>query len=159
MKTFSKLALAAAVLLTAGTTMMAEDVWYLETDTQQSIPMEDVSFLLAADDDEHFSVVTNGSGTIDGVTRATFALRTVSGVEQHLAADGGELSVFPTAASSTLDVSGCRAGSKILVTSLTGQVVMTAKAADGNATIDVSRLSAGCYILTVGNSSVKFIKR
>ena len=61
MKTFSKLALAAAVLMTAGTTMMAEDVWYLETDTQQSIPMEDVSFLLAADDDEHFSVVTNES--------------------------------------------------------------------------------------------------
>ena len=159
MKTLSKLALAAAVALTAGTTMMAEDVWYLETDTQQSIPMEDVSFLLAADDDEHFSVVTTGSGTIDGVTRATFALRTVSGVERHIAADGDKLSVFPTSASSTLEVSGCRAGSKISVTSLTGQVVMGATATDGTATIDVSRLSTGCYILTVDGRSVKFIKR
>ena len=35
----------------------ASEVWYIETDTQESVPMYDVSFLLAADDNIYFSIV------------------------------------------------------------------------------------------------------
>lgn len=61
-------------------------------------------------------------------------------------------------ATSELNVTGCARGERIAVVSATGQTCIVTKADDGNATVDVSSLAKGTYILMVGKQTVKFIK-
>ena len=158
MKNRSKFALmlVAALSVFSAKAQDEKEVWHLETSTQVSIPMENVSFLIAADDDTHFSVVTKDEVTYDGILSATFAKHKVSGVGQ---VDAERVAVFPTVANSTLNISGCKQGTHITVGSLDGQVCLSTDVAADGATIDVSGLSSGCYILTVGEQTVKFIKQ
>lgn len=146
-----------AVFCAKAHNVAGEEVCYLVTDTQVEIPMEEVGFLLAADDDTYFSVVTQDSHIYKGVTRATFEKRTTVGVAQVNAQ--GQLAVYPTVSHSSLTVSGCQQGEQISVVSLAGQVCIVTEAADGGATVDVSALQPGAYLLNVGGMTVKFIKR
>lgn len=134
----------------------ATDTWYMVTDTQERIPMDNVDFLLAADGNTYFSVITKDSKEYDGVTRVTFSKETSSGVDRVEA--GGGLKVSPIVATSELNVTGCARGERIAVVSTTGQTCIVTKADDGNATVDVSSLAKGTYILMVGKQTVKFIK-
>lgn len=150
----------AFVLIACLATLMAKaqdtaEVWCLETDTEVSIPVKDVSFLMASDNAPYFFVVT-ADDLYPGVTRATFAKRNVSAIDK-VASE--QLTVTPTIVNSTLYISGCGKGESIAVVSLSGQTCLVTVAVDGNATLDVSGLSSGTYILRVGDRSVKFIKR
>ena len=136
----------------------AGEVWHIETDTQESIPMSDVSFLLAADDDTHFSIVTKDNHVYDNVTRATFSKHAESSGVGSVE-DFGALAVYPTVVSREITISSCRQDTKVAVVSLGGGVCLEAVVADGSATLDVSGLAPGAYILKVGDRSVKFIKR
>ncbi len=136
----------------------AEATWHLETDTQASIPMQDVEFLLAADDDTHFSVVAKNDVVYGNVTKATFTKKDTDpgGVQQ---VGRNQLVVFPTQVHSSLSISGLHESSTIKISSINGQVVITAHASEGETTIDVSKLAPGYYLLSAGKSTVKFIKR
>lgn len=147
-------------LLLAGLPANAEDTkneWYLETDTKMSIPMRDVQFLLAADDDTSFSVIAKDNVSYDGVTRVTFVQRQASGINKPVSS--GKIAVFPAMVNSTINITGCKSGSKITIVNVSGQIVASASAQNGNTVVDVSNLSAGMYILMVDKQSVKFIKR
>ncbi len=139
-------------------TANAEASWYLETDTQASVAMQDVEFLLAADDDTHFSVVAKNDVVYDNVTKATFTKKDTDpgGVQQ---VGRNQLSVLSTQVQSTLSISGLHEGSTIKISSINGQVVITAHASERETTIDVSKLAPGYYLLSAGKSTVKFIKR
>lgn len=139
------------------TAQSSTDTWYMVTDTQERIPMDDVAFLLAADGNTYFSVVTMSSDVYSDVTRVTFSKETSSGVDR-IEADG-RLKVSPIVAASELHVFGMAKGVVIEVISTTGQTCVVTKADDGETTVDVSSLSNGTYILKVGKQAVKFIKR
>lgn len=148
---------AAALPLCAQTDEKGE-AWYLDTDTQQSVLMADVDYLLAADDQTHFTVVTRQGDPIEGVTRATFAKRstTPTGIGQ---AQGSGEAMLHTVVSSTLTLTGCAAGTPVRVISAQGRTLLSVRAAAGETTLNVSSLSPGCYLLQAGRRTVKFIKR
>lgn len=160
MKLRNRLVLLLATIFVASFTARAEQTeqeWYLETDTEVSIPMSGVAFLLAADDDTHFSVVTVDNTSYDGITRATFAQHSTTGLGHVSVSD--EIAVFPTMVNSTLNILGCKSGAAVQVVSLAGQTVISATVDGSDAAIDVSNLAPGCYLLKVGKQAVKFIKR
>lgn len=136
----------------------ASEVWYIETDTQESVPMYDVSFLLAADDNIYFSIVAKDNHVYDNITRATFSKHSESGGVGNVKACD-RLAVYPTVVNRMLNISGCKQDTKVAVISLAGEVCLEAVASDDNTALDVSGLVSGAYILKVGDQSVKFIKR
>lgn len=69
------------------------------------------------------------------------------------------LAVWPTVTTSTVSVKGAEAGAAIRLFNLSGSQVMNVKAVEGVTTVDLSPLSAGMYVLTVGDNSVKIIKK
>lgn len=134
----------------------SNDVWHIETDTKLSIPLKDVGFIMAADDDVSFSIVTVNDDKYDGVTIATFSKHEASGV---WGMTSEEFRVTPTVVTSSICVFGCRPGAEVRIVSTGGVTCIAAKADGGNATIDVSGLASGHYILAVDGRSVRIIKR
>lgn len=132
------------------------EVWHIETDTKLSIPLQDIGFIVAADDDVSFSIVTVTNEKFDGVTMATFSKHEASGIWNTASED---FKVTPTVVTFSLCVFGCRPGAEIRIVSAGGATCLTAKAEGGNATINVSRLAPGHYVLTVDGRSVRIIKR
>lgn len=59
-----------------------------------------------------------------------------------------------------LEVSGLKGGTSVNVYSIAGHLAAAGAAdTDGNASLDVSNLEAGVYVLQAGNNIVKFVKR
>lgn len=69
------------------------------------------------------------------------------------------LAVWPTVTTSVVSVKGAEAGASIRLYNLSGSQVMNVKAVEGVTTVDLSPLSAGMYVLAVGDNSVKIIKK
>lgn len=58
-----------------------------------------------------------------------------------------------------LQVGGLESGTPVQVFSITGKVCATGVAQDGQASIDVSSLGRGLYIVRAGNQAIKFVKK
>lgn len=58
-----------------------------------------------------------------------------------------------------LQVSGLESGAAIQVFSLTGKVCASGVAQDGQASIDVSSLGRGVYVVRAGKQAIKFVKK
>lgn len=69
------------------------------------------------------------------------------------------MAVWPTVTTSVVNVKGADAGASIRIYDLSGSQVINVKAAEGVTNIDLSPLTAGMYILAVGENSVKIIKK
>lgn len=71
----------------------------------------------------------------------------------------GEIAVWPTRTSSSVNVTGAKPATAVSVHSLNGALVCTAQAdSEGSATVDLSSSNTGVYIITVGSHSVKIVK-
>ncbi len=68
------------------------------------------------------------------------------------------LALYPNPASDILTIETETIGAAITITDLTGRTVMTATATDGKTTLNISHLSAGSYIVRVGDRVGKIIK-
>lgn len=145
-------------LLLMAMTATAKEGWYLVTDSGSSLPIEDVSMLVATDLATNFSVVSkNGAEeTIHDVKSVSFELRDIqSGIKK---VDGSEISMLLSPVDKTLRVMGC-AGKEFEIFSTNGSKVAEGKLADQTSTIDLSSLESGIYILKVNNSTLKFTKK
>lgn len=72
----------------------------------------------------------------------------------------GSIAVWPTLVETVLNVSGAEASVPVAVFSISGlQAATTNTDAHGNATLDLTSLQAGAYIATIGNHSVKIVKK
>lgn len=70
----------------------------------------------------------------------------------------GRMAVWPTVASSTVNVAGVPEGATVSVYSADGSLVTSATAGEGTATLDISSARPGLCIVTIGSQSVKIIK-
>lgn len=71
----------------------------------------------------------------------------------------GEIAVWPTRTSSSVNITGAKQATTVSVHSLNGAPVCSTQAdSDGSATVDLSSSNAGVYIITVGSHSVKIVK-
>ena len=150
------------VLLTIGlalvaTMLQAADFkWAMITPKGQTLFMNNVGYILNSDGSSSFTIVMNDNSTIDDVTKVTFAKVDPSGVKAiEYDSDG----VYAKEVEGSLIITGCHAGNKAEVYSANGQVMRSQALCGESCNIDVSTLPKGVYVLRIGNTSVKFLKK
>lgn len=129
----------------------------LITDTNVSIDAADIDYLLAADDEDLFTVVLKSGDPVQGV-RSLLSESAATGIADAPQADGEHVQL-PTRANSTLQLSGLEAGTGVEVYSADGRLVKKATAQGGDLTIGVADLPQGTYVLKTAKSEVKFVKQ
>ena len=148
--------LSVLVILAVGMAKADEKAWYLTTDTNVSVPMENVDYLLAADDDDHFTVVVKSGDPVAYVKVVKFS-QSPTGIENVNASK--EKVALPTKAKNWLQLSGMKAGTEVAIYSVDGRLIKKATATSDALTISVEDLAKGTYVLRTKNSDVKFIKQ
>ena len=150
------------VLLTIGlalvaTMLQAADFkWAMITQKGQTLFMNNVGYILNSDGSSSFTIVMNDNSTIDDVTKVTFAKVDPSGVKTiEYDSDG----VYAKEVEGSLIITGCHAGNQAEVYSANGQVMRSQALCGDSCDIDVSTLPKGVYVLRIGNTSVKFLKK
>ncbi|MDE7465391.1 MAG: T9SS type A sorting domain-containing protein [Muribaculaceae bacterium] len=150
--------LLSVLLLCAGALVHAAGTWMLVTDSGKQIPIAQVGMLVAADDQPVFTVVTKDGGpeAVNGVTSVSFLYDAGTTGIASPSQESEKPSV--TYVESSLLVMGCD-GHDFAISNLAGGIVKSGTINSANDRISVADLAAGTYILSVGNSSFKFIKR
>ena len=147
------IALALASFLAAGA---ADYKWALVTQNGETVLMSDVGYILNSDNKPTFTIVKKDNSTIDDVTKVSFAKVDASGVKAvEYDSDG----VYAKEVEGSLIISGCNAGNKAEVFSANGKVVRSETFGGDNCDIDVSTLPKGVYVLRIGNTAIKFLKK
>ena len=80
------------------------------------------------------------------------------GVEENEIAEDG-FAIYPNPSYDVISVLSDNINSDYRITNLLGETVMLGKIASENQQISVSSLSEGMYFITIGNSTMKFMKR
>ncbi|MCR5077530.1 MAG: T9SS type A sorting domain-containing protein [Prevotella sp.] len=144
------------LLLTATLSAKAGDgKWILITNSNQSAALENVSYLLAADNDTQFSIILKEGEPISGVESISFKETGTDGISTIKATQQPKMVV----ANGTLSLSLIDSNTDVAIYDLAGSP-QPAKVSRGNGiTIDISSLPEGIYILKTGKQQLKFIKR
>ena len=129
----------------------------LITDTNVSIDAGNIDYLLAADDEDLFTVVLKSGEPVQGV-KSLLVESAATGIADTPQANGEHVQL-PTRANATLQLSGLEAGTAVKVYSADGRLVKEATAAGGDLTIGVADLAQGTYVLKTARSEVKFVKQ
>lgn len=135
----------------------ADMKWALVTQDGQTVFMERVGYILNSDGNTSFTIVLNDNGTVDDVTKVSFAKVDATGIHAPLSPEGE--GIYAREVEGQLTISGCRAGNVAEVYNTGGQLVRRTTVSDTTANVDVSTLASGIYILRIGNTAVKFHKK
>ncbi len=144
-----------ALLFVGALSANAELQWVLVTDAGTQIPMSQIECLMAADDAQTFSVLKNDATVVSDVTSVSFLQTTNTGVETI---STESVAVFPDMVTNSILILGAQ-GKKVNVYSTDGGLRLSTPLSEESTRLDVSSLSAGTYILSVGKTSIKFIKK
>jgi hypothetical protein len=82
----------------------------------------------------------------------------VADVDEVAVSTGDQIRVYPNPTSGQLTVSGLPVSSEIVVTDLTGTMVMTRKTHGGQITLNISELPKGIYLIRSKNGVKKIVK-
>ena len=132
----------------------AEKTWHLVTDKGDAIELSNVSYLLAAST-ESFDIVCKDGTTVNGVSGISLEERESTGVKSI---NTGE-AMFSQVVGDQIYISHAKAGTTAEVLSLSGVIHVSQAMTDGQNIINVSKLRSGTYILKIGDTSIKFIKK
>ena len=141
-------------LFFALTMQAAGKAWCLVTDKGEVVELSHVNYFLASSE-ETFDIVCSDGSSIKGVISISVEERNLSGI-QKIRNDDGQ---FSQLVGDNLIVSGLKSATQAQVLSLSGVVYFTQMLNGEKEVISVSRLQPGTYILKVGETSVKFIKK
>lgn len=82
----------------------------------------------------------------------------LSGIQSAVAE--GSLAVWPTAVETDVNIAGAEAGTAVNIYSMSGSNVQQGTIdADGTLSLNLSQLQKGTYVLTIGSTSVKILKK
>lgn len=152
-----KILLSALGLLALAHVEAADIQWCMTTNKGDVIRMAEVSYILSLGKDaETFNIVKSDGTVIEGIGKVKFSQQDVTGIESVTMKGSDVLSQM---VGNTLVISGVKAGEQIAVYSLSGAQMSVAVSCSDNAEVYVGSLPSGTYILRVGSTSVKFIKR
>lgn len=132
----------------------AEKTWHLVTDKGAAVELSKVSYLLAASE-ESFDIVCTDWTTISGVTSIALEERESTGIESARTAEP----FFSKKVDGEIIISNAKANTLAQVLSPSGVALVSQTLTSGQNVINVSRLLSGTYILKVGETSIKFIKK
>ena len=132
--------------------------WALEEPKSgTTVLMGDVSFLLASDRQDTFTIVCKDGTVVPGAESVNFVKATPSGISNTQAA--GSTPQLAISATEGLTLTGCKAGTHVSIYDAAGRLSLGATATDVPLRIDVSRLAPGVYVLKAGDTAIKFIKK
>ena len=149
-----RLNLLLTLLLSLTVVQAAEKTWHLITDKGDAIELSNVSYLLAAST-ESFDIVCKDGTTVNGVSGISLEERESTGVKSI---NTGE-AMFSQVVGDQIYISYAKAGTTAEVLSLSGITHVSQSLTDGQNVINVSKLRSGTYILKIGDTSIKFIKK
>ena len=146
---------------------MTKPSWLI-TSTGKYFKTMNVTSMLAKEGSTLFDVVH--SGGIESNVSAVYFLRntedvvketipTLTPVEGVQVAPATEKLQLMTPVSEQMAISGCGDATKAIVYAMGGNQVAEANVIDGNTTVYVGNLPAGVYVVSVGNKSLKFVKK
>lgn len=128
-----------------------------DDDISKMIAVENISFLISADNAATFSVVCNNGVIASNITSASFKeteASAIKGLTQEKQKPGITLHC-----TDRLALTGCLQGSAIHIYAANGRLAYKTVAAEGTTTINIASLAPGTYIVKVGNTAAKFIKK
>lgn len=148
----------AALYALGGAAQSDEQVWVLREPTSgTTVPISGVSFLLASDWSDTFSIVCDNGTSVSGVSSVNVVKATPSGIASTGAEAAGPQIVG--SARERLTLAGCKAGTHIGIYDAAGRMAKECVADGGTTAIDVARLTPGIYVLKAGQTAIKFIKK
>ncbi|MDY6205727.1 MAG: T9SS type A sorting domain-containing protein [Prevotella sp.] len=131
-------------------------IWGLVTDNGTEVPLSQVDFLLAADNDTEFSIVLKEGEAIAHVQKADVKMITETSIRQETLTEANPTLLM---VDETLTLMGADKHADISVYALDGSVQNVQVSREESVKVDVSGLSQGAYVLKVGRSAVKFQKK
>lgn len=131
-------------------------IWGLVTDNGTEVPLSQVDFLLAADNDTEFSIVLKEGEAIAHVQKADVKMITETSIRQETLTEANPTLLM---VDETLTLMGADKHADISVYALDGSVQNVQVSREESVKVDVSGLSQGTYVLKVGRSAVKFQKK
>jgi hypothetical protein len=136
----------------------AEEFWCMRTQGGELVRISDVSYLLTSSGAKDFTIVKSDNSQLQGITSVSFVKSTATGIAS-VAATPQEPALYAHEVGTDLTILGTATGQPVYIYNAGGRLVRTARTAADQTSIDVSSLAHGLYILRVGRSSVKFIKK
>ena len=137
------------MLLLCAVVLCAQGVvsWHLLTDDGKAVPVRNVVCLMMVDESKTINVLMADDNVLTGIKSVTFAER-----EE----DDEPLAVSSTVeATATLNFSMLPKGAKVQIYTADGKLVKQAEAQK----IDISGLPSGTYVIKIGKTTVKMLKR
>lgn len=154
-KLFLSLALTLAI---GGQAQEGTQQWALQEPTSgRTVLLTDVSFLLASDWQDSFSIVCKDGNVITGAETVNFVKAAASGIASATAPGSGPQVAI--CAAWRLTLTGCKPGTAIAIHDASGRMVASMTAAGWQASIDLGHLATGVYLLRAGETTVKFMKK
>ena len=147
--------LMAFVLLCTAAANAADLKWAIRTDGGNVVLMDNVSHLIYSDGSVDFTVVCKDNSTLGNVKSVSFVKVDPTGVASIQCDDA----VYAKVVDQRLTITGCKPGTVASIVSLRGATMMEVTVSSDHTDIDVSHLKGGTYILKVGTTAVKFVKK
>ena len=129
--------------------------WAIRTDGGNVVMMDNVSHLIYSDGSVDFTVVCKDNSTLGNVKSVSFVKVDPAGIESIQYNDA----VYAKIVDQRLTITGCKPGTVASILSLRGVTMMEVTVSSDHTDIDVSHLKGGTYILKVGTTAVKFVKK
>ena len=134
-----------------------EQKWALTTQSGESVFMDQVGYILYSDGSSVMSIVKKDNSAIENVTKIVFSKMETSSISDVLVNKG--ISVLSRVVDESLRIKGCQDGLRFQIVSASGDEVVKGMTHSGQTDIDVSGISTGVYVLVVGETKIKFIKK
>jgi len=102
--------------------------------------------------------VPGQSFALNTLSRITFGNVTSSGIIDH-SNNASSLSLYPTLATSSINLRGASEGTFVAIYGITGSKVMQLKVTSDVQSMDVSGLKSGLYMVRINGETLKFCKK
>lgn len=148
----------ATALLPLG--LWGQDKWCVVDTAKPATPLttvDNVCFLLTADDAPTLTVVCRDGQLIGGVESIAFRQLDVTAIGEVKA--DGEIQVVGSPVSEDISLLGCAEGTEVRIYDLAGHPMKAATATGGQLTIPVGDLKTGVYLLKAGKVTIKFVRK
>lgn len=148
------------LLLFCSVTVRAADVvWCMVTQSGQTVPMSNVAYLLSAggSQPETFSIVLKEGDPIENVGKVNFARLETTGIDT--VKPTGEIPMITSLVGNQLTISATTSGQAVSVYSIGGVMMLSTVTAGEETTLYIGNLAPGVYVLKVGDTAIKFMKK
>ena len=140
--------------------LRGQDKWCvvdMDNPTTPLTTVDNVCFLLAADNTPTLTVVCRDGQLIGGIGSVGFRQLDVTGVSAPKI--DAEIQLIGSPVSESISILGCPEGTEVRICDLAGHLLKAAMVTGGQLTIPVGDLKAGVYLLTAGKATIKFARK